>query len=145
MAHRAASDLDALMRDYAAAWAENDAARLKTFWDESRAPVYLAEEIDAAFTDWAAVEAYWRDNEGRHLDVRLTFSQSRYVDVADGLVMGVHQMDWFIAFTDKPAMGGDNRVAALYRETGEGWRLAAWIEAPLAAITYIRKLYELRA
>ena len=145
MAHPSAEALDALMRDYAAAWAENDAEALKRFWDRARAPVYLAEEIDAAFTEWAAVEAYWRNNEGQHLDVRLTFSQARYVDVGEGLVMGVHHMEWTIAFTDKPAMGGDNRVAALYRETGEGWRIAAWIEAPLAPITYMRKLYEARA
>ena len=145
MAHPAASELDALMRDYAAAWARNDAATLKTFWDHDREPVYLAEEIDEGFIEWAALEAYWRGNEAQHLDVRLTFSDPRYVEVGEGLVMGVHHMDWSIAFTDKPAMGGDNRVAALYRRTDAGWRLAAWIEAPLAPITYVRKLYQARA
>jgi len=145
LTHPAASELDALMRDYAAAWAENDAGQLKTFWDPDASPVYLAEEIDAPATDWGGVEAYWRNNERLHLDVTLRFSDPRYVAMGAGLVMGVHHMDWTIAFTDRPAMGGDNRVAALYRETGQGWRIAAWIEAPLAPITYIRKLYEARA
>ncbi|WP_206340858.1 hypothetical protein [Marinicauda algicola] len=75
----------------------------------------------------------------------LAFSGSRYVTVGEGLVLGVHRMDWSIRFTDRPAMGGDNRVAALFRHTGEGWRLSAWIEAPLAPIVYLRRLYEARA
>mgnify|MGYP003565388728 FL=1 len=59
--------------------------------------------------------------------------------------MAAWRMDWTIQFNDKPAMSGWNRVAAVYRQAPDSWRLTAWIEAPLAAVTYVRKLYEERA
>lgn len=145
MTHPAARELDALMEAYARAWRGSDPAALKPFWDAEAEPVYLAEEIEEAFTRWDAVEAYWAGNRELHAGVDLAFSGARYVTAGDGLVIGVHRMDWSIRFVDRPAMGGDNRVAALYRATKEGWRLAAWIEAPLAPIVYLRRLYEARA
>jgi len=143
--HHAAAALDALMAEYAKAWRGSEPDALHAFWDPGHPPVYLAEEMEEAFMRWEEVEAYWSANRERHAGVELAFSQPCYVDIADGLVMGVHRMDWSIRFADRPAMGGDNRVAALYRETGEGWRIAAWIEAPLAPIVYLRKLYQARA
>jgi hypothetical protein len=145
MTHPAKSAIDAFLAKYAAAWAANDAAALKRFWDASRDPLYLAEEIDETLADWPAVEAYWAMNEGQHADVALTFSGAVIRDLDEGLVIAAYQMNWRIAFTQKPAMAGDNRIAAVLRNTDDGWRFTAWIEAPLAAITYVRKLYEARA
>ena len=39
------------------------------------------------------------------------------------------------------SMGGENHVIALLKETGDGPRITAWIEAPNAPITYIADLY----
>ena len=143
--HPAAGALTALMDRYRAAWKANDPAALKACWDTARAPLYLAEEIEETLGDWDAIERYWTLNEGLHADVDLSFTEPVFTDLAEGLVLGAWRMDWTIRFTEKPAMSGWNRVAAVYRDTPEGWRLAAWIEAPLAAVTYVRKLYEERA
>ena len=145
MTHPAGAAISALMEQYRAAWAANDPAALKACWDADAAPLYLAEEVDETLADWAAVERYWSMNEGLHADVALSFSDPAFTELAQGVVMAAWRMDWAIAFTEKPAMAGWNRVAAVYREIDAGWRLTAWIEAPLAAITYIRKLYEERA
>ncbi len=143
--HPAAGAITALMDRYRAAWTANDPAALKACWDPACKPLYLAEEIEETLEGWGAIERYWAMNEGLHADVALSFSHPAFTDLADGLVLGAWRMDWSIAFTDRPAMAGWNRVAAVYRQFPDSWRFAAWIEAPLAAITYVRKLYEERA
>lgn len=145
MTHPAAGAITALMDRYRAAWKTNDPAALKRCWDGARAPLYLAEEVEETLSDWAEIERYWAANEGLHADVELSFSEPVFTDLADNLVMGAWRMEWTIQFTDKPAMSGWNRVVAVYRAAPDSWRLAAWIEAPLAAVTYVRKLYEERA
>ena len=42
---------------------------------------------------------------------------------------------------DKP-VGGDLRVTAVFRKTPAGWRLFHYVEAPLAPIIYVRRLYQ---
>ncbi|MFP4518884.1 MAG: hypothetical protein ACLFQ5_05460 [Oceanicaulis sp.] len=143
--HPAKPAVDALLADHLKAWKANDAARLKPLWGASQEPLYLAEEIEETLADWLAVERYWAMNEGRHADVQLVISDGVIRDLADGLVIAAYRMDWRIAFKHKSAMAGDNRVAAVVRLTEYGWRFAAWIEAPLAAITYVRSLYTARA
>ena len=143
--HPDAGAITALMDRYRAAWEANDPAALKACWDTAGKPLYLAEEIEETLESWQAVERYWVMNEGLHADVDLSFCDPAFTDLAEGLIMAAWRMDWTITFTDKPAMSGWNRVAAVYRQAPDSWRLAAWVEAPLAAITYVRKLYEERA
>ena len=145
MIHPAKPDIDALFTRYAEAWTTSAPDALKPFWDETAEPLYLAEEIDETLSDWRAVEAYWAMNAGQHADVALNFTDGVVRDLGEDLVMAAYRMDWRIAFKNKPSMAGDNRVAAVLRRTAEGWRFTAWIEAPLAAITYMRRLYEARA
>ncbi|MEQ8404271.1 MAG: hypothetical protein RKE49_04175 [Oceanicaulis sp.] len=145
MTHPAKPEIDAVFAKYAEAWKTSAPEALKPFWDETAEPLYLAEEIEETLADWTALERYWAMNAGQHADVALKFSDGVVRDLADGLVIAAYRMEWRIAFTGKPAMAGDNRVAAVLRRTGAGWRFTAWIEAPLAAITYMRKLYEARA
>ncbi len=139
------AELAALMDRYAAAWRANSAAALRPFWDRSaEAPLYIAEEVDAPIVTWDALDAYWAKNETLHRKIDLRFSEVRGVALAENVAAIVAHMAWDIAFASGPsaAMGGDNRVAATLRLTPEGWRFAAWIEAPLAPITYLRRLYE---
>ncbi|MDX2236835.1 MAG: nuclear transport factor 2 family protein [Hyphomonadaceae bacterium] len=139
------AELAALMDSYAAAWRANRAAALQPFWDRTgAAPLYIAEEIDAPILTWAALDAYWAKNETLHRKIDLRFSDVRGVALAADVAAIVAHMAWDIAFASgaSAAMGGENRVAATLRRTPEGWRLAAWVEAPLAPITYLRRLYE---
>jgi hypothetical protein len=137
--------LSALMDSYGAAWRANSAAALQPFWDRTgEAPLYIAEEIDAPILTWAALDAYWARNETLHRKIDLRFSDVRGVALAEDVAAIVAHMAWDIAFTTgaSAAIGGENRVSATLRRTAEGWRFAAWIEAPLAPITYLRRLYE---
>ena len=49
-----------------------------------------------------------------------------------------------VKLNDRPKpIGGDNRGVVSLRKVDGNWKIYAWVEAPLAAITYMRKLYEL--
>jgi len=137
--------IEARLHGYADAWAENSAAALEGFWDvDDPSPFYLAEEIETPITDWPGLRAYWAGNERLHARISLRLSDIRLRALSEGLVQGVLRMDWDIAFLSGPsrAMGGDNRVAVLLRRDAQSWRLTSWVEAPLAPITYMRRLYE---
>ncbi|MCC5862198.1 MAG: nuclear transport factor 2 family protein [Gammaproteobacteria bacterium] len=140
-----AAEIRALFAAYSEAWAANDPARLEAHWDTTDpVPVYLAEEIDSPMTDWDSLRAYWRHNEGFHEKVRLVFSEFAFKPLDDSQVMVVLHMRWDIRFRNfaSEAMGGDNRVVTTVRRVGDDWRLTSWTEAPLAPITYMRRLYE---
>jgi hypothetical protein len=144
-----------MLQEYADAWAANDAERLADFWDRSDpAPFYKAEEVDEFFADWNSLRAYWRGNEGMHERVELGFSDFMFKPVTADIVIAIFRMRWDILFADTAmnpdgtpsnwrgqAMGGDNHVLALLRQTADGWRLAGWSETPKAPILYIADLY----
>ncbi len=97
------------------------------------------------FTTWEEVERYWHGNEAMHETVRLGFSDIMPVPLDGRFSLLIARMRWDIRFaTSAPAavagraMGGDNHVVALIA----GDSFAGWCEAPDAAISYIRRLYE---
>lgn len=140
-----AAALQAALDAYAAAWSTLRADAIERHWDATEpAPLYVAEEIDAPMQGFEAIRAYWRHNEAFHRKVSLRFSQTQAQPLGESRVLSVSMMHWDIAFASgqSRAMGGSNRVAATWRATAGGPKLVAWIEAPLAPITYFRRLYE---
>ncbi|MEQ8264726.1 nuclear transport factor 2 family protein [Pseudohaliea sp.] len=137
-------DMDAFLGAYAAAWASSDPEAIGAHWDRERAPLYQAEEKDEPFTTWAELDDYWAANAEFHDSVRLQFTHPKVQQLAGGLCQVLVQMRWDIRFTTgaSRAMGGTNRVLATLVKTQDGWRLCGWVEAPLAPITYLRRLYE---
>jgi len=144
--------IEKLIEEYARAWSANDAGLLETFWDtDDPQPLYKAEEIEDYFADWDALRAYWQHNQTMHEHIELEARNFVHKPLAEGLVLTTFRMRWDILFAadaGEPAvqwrgkaMGGDNHVLALARDTADGWRLAAWNETPLAALTYITQLY----
>jgi hypothetical protein len=129
---------------YAAAWSVMTAEALRPHWDALADPLYIAEEIDQPLIGWEAVEAYWTQNEALHARVSLRLSNIRPVALAADLAQAALDMAWDIAFRSgaSRAMGGTNRVVATLRRRDGDWRLTGWVEAPLAPIAYLRRLYE---
>jgi hypothetical protein len=139
---------------YADAWRLNSAAALHPHWDAETFGFYKAEEVTIFFTDFAAVDAYWRQNEGLHDDIRLRLSNIKHIRISDDIRMAAFDMAWDIRFSANAklatgmdfhhrgkAMGGFNHVLAMLRGTAAGWKLVGWSETPDAAITYLTQLY----
>lgn len=146
---------ESFLDSYRQAWSENRAELIASFWaTDEPAPFYKAEEIDAIITDWDQLRAYWQHNEGFNEAIQLTFSDIKTQAAgADRQLMGM-RMRWDIKFAADAtlmdgspfswagkSMGGTNHVIALLKDTDDGPRLTAWIEAPNAPISYIAELY----
>ncbi len=135
----------ALLDAYAAAWATGRADAIADFWDSAGFRFYKAEEVSSFFNSWTDTVAYWQANEAMHETLRLSFSDVVPVPLDGRFSMLIARMRWDIRFTSGApaavagrAMGGDNHVMALVADD----RFVGWCEAPDAAITYIRRLYE---
>jgi hypothetical protein len=147
--------IDEFFAAYRQAWKENSADRIESFWATAEpAPFYKAEEIDEVITDWDKLRAYWRHNEGFHEAIELTFNDIHGQPAGERRQLVAIRMRWDIKFAadaktidGQPfawagqSMGGSNHVIAMLTETADGPRLAAWIEAPNAPISYIAEMY----
>jgi hypothetical protein len=138
------TELDALMARYYDRFGAMDFAAARGVFDTADPhPTYLAEEIDDFLRDWPAIEAYWAASQAamsklssRHWDLRAR-------QFADDLATATWRLHWNaqVVGQQKP-VGGDVRVSAMFRRRPEGWRVFHYVEAPLAPILYMRKLYE---
>ncbi len=125
-------------------WRSLDFALIRSLWDQSRPPIYQAEEAPGPSLDWRSLQSYW-DGTGRGIErmgMRITSEVSLH-ELAPGLVTACYQMHWDAQIRNEARpVGGDNRVFATFRRTPEGWRFAQYVESPLAPIIYMRRLYE---
>lgn len=135
----------ALLRDYAAAWADGRTDAIAAFWDADAFRFYKAEEIAEPYVSFDDVLGYWRANEAMHDHVALSFSDAPAMPLGDHWTVSMPLMRWDIRFkagapphVAGKAMGGDNHVLVLWH----GERLAGWCEAPDAPLSYMRRLYE---
>lgn len=147
--------IEARLRGYAEAWRNNDPQALESFWDKAdEQPFYKPEEFDELLSGWDAVRDYWRHNQQFHERVDLRFSDLQTKPLGEDWAMAVFRMRWDILFSKHArlpdgsgfqwrgeAMGGDDHVVTLWRQRARTWYLSAWIEAPMAPISYIGKLY----
>ena len=138
------TEIDAVLARYYERFGAMDFAAAREAWDgDDPQPTYLAEEIDDFLRDWPAIEAYWAASQAamsrlssRHWDVRAR-------QLAPDLAAATWRLHWNaqVVGQDQP-VGGDLRVTGTFRRVARGWRLCHYVEAPLAPIIYVRRLYQ---
>ncbi|MEM7503528.1 MAG: hypothetical protein AAF417_15865 [Pseudomonadota bacterium] len=150
-----ATAVNAFFESYASAWAENDAVAIASHWNPSATDyLYKAEELPEFLVNMEQITGYWKHNERFHERIRLRFGEVTLKPLPGG-ALAVLPMRWDIRFSegvptleggDFPhagkMMGGENHVLTQLVETNNGIKLEAWVEAPDAPITYMRRLYE---
>ena len=114
-------------------------------WDESDAnPIYLAEESDVIMTSWPQIKKYWAGTEAWNEWIVVDYFNYTVKSVDETHAMVSFELRFDVKLNDRPKpIGGDNRAVVSLRKIDGEWKIYAWVEAPLAAITYMRKLYEL--
>ncbi|NDE00394.1 MAG: hypothetical protein EBZ91_01255 [Gammaproteobacteria bacterium] len=126
------------------AWRELDFAALRGLWDETRPPVYFAEEAPEPLLEWSALQNYWDLTRAsiEAMGMRITAVHGLR-QLAPDIVSVVYAMHWDARVRGAPTpLGGDNRVCATLRRTNTGWRFIQYVESPLAPIVYMKRLYE---
>ena len=137
------TEMQAVFDAVAASFEVNDFVTLKTLWDsDDPAPFYLAEEHEVLVSDWGALCDYWalttKVNAGCSLRWQVAAAKLLTPDHAACMFT----LDWKILITGMAEpYGGFNRGQAVLRRTDGGWRFRTYVEAPLAPITYLKKLY----
>lgn len=114
-------------------------------WDETDPnPLYLAEESDVVMTSWPQIEKYWAGTKAWNEWIVVDYYNYHVKSVDDDHAMVTFDLRFDVKLNDRPnPIGGDNRGVVSLRKIDGEWKIYAWVEAPLAAITYMRKLYEL--
>jgi len=140
------SELVSVMDAVKADWNAANYDALKSHWDpQDQAPLYIAEESDVVMTNWPAIEKYWRgtDTWNEWIVIDYYNYHVKRVDATNAMISFDLRFD--VKLNDRPKpIGGDNRGVVSMRKVEDGsWKIYSWVEAPLAAITYLRKLYEL--
>jgi hypothetical protein len=138
------TEIDALLAGYYERFGAMDFVGARAAWDTTDPqPTYLAEEIDAFLRDWPAIEGYWAASKAAMSRLSSRHWEVRARQVTDALATATWRLHWNaqVVGQDQP-VGGDVRVTGVFRRRTEGWRLFHYVEAPLAPILYVRKLYE---
>ena len=114
-------------------------------WDENDPqPLYLAEESDVIMTSWPAIKKYWAGTKAWNEWIVVDYYNYNVKSVDENHAMVSFELRFDVKLNDRPKpIGGDNRAVVSLRKIDGEWKIYAWVEAPLAAITYMRKLYEL--
>ena len=141
------SSLDTEIADfltrYRDCWARGDYDGVMALWDTNEAnPIYVAEEADACI-GCDAMRKYFDGNRKvlARTAIRTWGLQTR--QPAAGLAIAFYEMQWnakLAASAGGQIMGGFNRVSGMLRRKPEGWRMFHYVEAPLAAPVYVRRM-----
>lgn len=135
--------LEELLRGVERCWNALALADLEAVWDLSSPPLYLPEEADRLLLTWDDVRAYFRVTLDSIERMHLEIGAPQFVPLAPDLVSGFWEFHWDARIRGRTApVGADNRAFAVFRRTPAGWKFAQYVEAPLAPIVYVRKLYE---
>jgi hypothetical protein len=138
-------EIETVLEQLTQRWNRMDFSAIRELWDpEESEPYYLPEESQQLLASWDAIEAYWANTKATisRLSMRIWDVQAKLL--APDLAVAVYRMHWNGEVTGYPApLGGDNRVTAIFRRSGETWRFCHYIEAPLAPLLYLKRLYEL--
>jgi hypothetical protein len=143
----AAADLASIqqvLNELESAWRNLDFVALRALWDETRQPVYFAEEAPEPILEWSALQGYWDLTRAsiEAMGMRITDLQG-VRNLSPDIVSVVYAMHWDARVRGAATpLGGDNRVCATLRRTSAGWRFIQYVESPLAPIVYMKRLYE---
>lgn len=139
------TEIISIMSHVASDWNANNYDGLKTHWDQiDPAPIYLAEEADQIMTSWPQIENYWSTSE-KWIDwIHVEYSNYHVKQVDDTNAMVTFDLRFDLKLNDRPRrIGGDNRAVVSLRMVDGDWKIHSWVEAPLSAMSYVRKLYEM--
>lgn len=139
------TEILSIMSSVASDWNTNNYDGLKAHWDHTDpSPIYLAEEADQIMTSWPQVENYWSASEQWIDWIHVEYSNYHVKRVDDANAMVTFDLRFDLKLNDRPRpIGGDNRAVVSLRMADGDWKIHSWVEAPLSAMSYVRKLYEM--
>ena len=132
-------EISAFLARYAEAYNRQDYAAVLAMWDQDDPDVfYMAEEIDPPMHGWKTIRSYFA-RPGALDGIRNEYSNVRAHYIAPGVAIATYRLRFDIKVRNLEPMSSFDRIVAVFRQTGDGWKLIAYAEAPQAPLTMIRK------
>ena len=138
-------EIQAFLDGYAEAYNRQDYDALLALWDRGYGfPIYMAEEVDPPMHGWERIDKYFNPIPGFSVldGIRNEYSDVRASYLADDLAIATYRLRFDIKVKRQKAMSSWDRVMAVFRRTGDGWKLLAYAEAPMAPLTMVRRMLE---
>lgn len=137
-----AADITAFLAEYEKAYNNQDYKSLKSMWHADGNPIYMAEEVPFPLYGKSRMDKYFNPVPGKKIleGIDNKYSEVRAKYVAPDVAVATYRLDYDIKLAGMPAVGGWDRVMAVFVKTEEGWKLSAYAEAPMGPATMVRKM-----
>lgn len=133
-----------LIASFERCFTEGDLEGLKALWDPADdSPFYIAEEVEAPLIGMPALEGYWHEQSKVLAAVSLRSWDHRFKMITDDVASALFRLHWNAlqqGITGHP-IGGDVKVSAVFKRTGDGWRFVHYAESALGPLPFLRKIY----
>ncbi|MEZ5458578.1 MAG: nuclear transport factor 2 family protein [Steroidobacteraceae bacterium] len=137
------AELAALFDALGCHYGNKDFPAVRALWlPDLETPFYIAEEHGEVMTSWEQIERYWRITSESLAHLRARFEPRGTVPLSATQQLVGFDLTWLARVGSTAPVAGTLRAIAICEQTTAGWRIRAWVEAPLAPIVYMRALYE---
>jgi len=137
-----AADITAFLAEYEKAYNNQDYKGVKSMWFPDGNPIYMAEEVPFPLYGKSRMDSYFNPAPGKRIldGIDNKYSDVRAKYIAPDIAVATYRLDWDIKLVGMPALGGWDRVMAVFINTDDGWKLTAYTEAPMGPATMVRKM-----
>ena len=142
-------EMEAFFEAYSERWNSQDYATLGELWDrDDQQPYYRPMEQENFVKGWDGLERYWNPIPGKKTIPGLwnIYTNLDAKMVGPDTAVVTFDLQWDL----KPpgpnaAISGTDPGMAVLRKKPEGWRMVAYVEACMAPMTYVRRMFEKQA
>jgi len=134
-------EIEAFLAEYYEAYNNQNYRKVKSMWVVDGNPIYMAEEVPFPMYGDSRLKSYFNPVPGKKIleGIDNRYSKIRAKYLTGDIAVVTYRLDYDLKLTRMPAVGGWDRVMAVFMKTDDGWRLTAYTEAPMAPGTMIRK------
>ena len=139
----ATTPVAAVLEAFWRAWSDRSVDGLTGLWDcEDPSCSYLAASLPKRLVGTEAIVGWFGSVVTRYSAVSMRPKTVYPRRLNANLGVAFAEVDWSLGLESQRAVGGSIRISAVARESGQGWRLCHYAEAPLAPIVELRGFYQ---
>lgn len=134
-------EISAFLVDYADAYNNQNYRGLKSMWFDDGNPIYMAEEVPFPMYGKARFDNYLNPVPGKKIleGIDNRYSEVRAKHLTPDIAVATYRIDYDMKLVGMSALGGWDRVIAVFRKAEGDWKLTAYAEAPMGPMSMVRK------
>ena len=141
-ARQLAAEITLFLGEYETAYNNQDYRKVKSMWVDDGNPIYMAEEVPFPLYGKDRLDNYFNPVPGKRIleGIFNRYSEVRAKWVAHNVAVATYRLDYDLKLVGMPAVGGWDRVMAVFVKTKKGWKMSAYTEAPMGPASMVRKM-----